>query len=274
MHEFVSFNHQISPANQVKINGISAATFYGNGIFTTIAVYHSKPFLWEKHWQRLTKNAVQLGIDISDFSEESVKNALSEIIDYNKMTTGRARLTLFDESSTEIWQTENVEKTSLLIVTADRRIISNSLRLTVSPFRVNSNSPLVNIKSCNYLENFLALREAKQRDFNEAVRLNEKNEIVSACLANIFWIKDDEVFTPTLETGALQGTTRDFILDNFPVIEKSANLRELQSAAGIFLTSAGVGIAQVETCDGQRCVFSNIFHQIEQLFIKIGNISK
>ena len=99
MHDFVSFNHQISPANQVKINGISAATFYGNGIFTTIAVYHSKPFLWEKHWQRLTKNAVQLGIDISDFSEESVKNALSEIIDYNKMTTGRARLTLFDESS-------------------------------------------------------------------------------------------------------------------------------------------------------------------------------
>ena len=274
MHEFVSFNHQISPANQVKINGISAATFYGNGIFTTIAVYHSKPFLWEKHWQRLTKNAVQLGIDISDFSEESVKNALSEIIDYNKVTTGRARLTLFDESSTEIWQTENVEKTSLLIITANSRATPKPLQLTISPYRVNSKSSLVNIKSCNYLENILALREAKQKGFGEAVRLNERNELVSACMANIFWIKNDEIFTPNLETGALQGTTRDFILDNFSVIEKSANLQELQSADGIFLTSAGIGIAQIETFDGQKYVFSNIFYQIEQLFIKIGNISK
>ena len=231
-------------------------------------------FLWEKHWQRLTKNAVQLGINISPFSELDVKNTLLEIIDDNKVTNGRARLTLFDESSTEIWQTENVENTSLLIVTADRHVISNSLRLTVSPFRVNFNSPLVNIKSCNYLENLLALREAKQRDFNEAVRLNERNEIVSACMANIFWIKNDEIFTPSLETGALQGTTRDFILDNFPVIEKSANLQELQSANGIFLTSAGVGIAQVETFDGHRGVFSNVFRQIEQLFIKITNYSK
>ena len=75
MHEFVSFNRQVFPTNQVKIAGISSAAFYGNGIFTTVAVYNNKPFLWEKHWQRLTKNAVQLGINISPFSELDVKRS-------------------------------------------------------------------------------------------------------------------------------------------------------------------------------------------------------
>ena len=269
MHEFVSFNRQISPSNQVRVNGISSATFYGNGIFTTVAIYNSKPFLWDKHWQRLTKNADQLGIDFSEFSEQTVKKGLLEIIEYNKVTNGRARLTFFDESSTEIWQTENAGKISLLIVTTDSRAIPKFLHLTVSPYQVNSNSPLVNIKSCNYLENLLAQREAKQKGFSEAVRLNERNEIVSACLANLFWIKDDEIFTPSLDTGALQGTTRNFILDNFSVIEKKANLEELQFADGIFLTSAGIGIAKIETFEGKRCVFSNIFHQIQKVLIKV-----
>src|SRR5437879_813542 len=138
MHEFISFNRLISPSNQAKINGISSASFYGNGIFTTIAVYNSKPFLWEKHWQRLTENAERIGIDFSECSEEYVKNAFLEIIDYNKVTDGRARLTFFDESATEIWRTENIEKTSLLIVTGDFRAVPKDLHLTISPYRINS----------------------------------------------------------------------------------------------------------------------------------------
>src|SRR5829696_5941757 len=113
MHELISFNRQISPSQQVKIPSISSATLYGCGIFTTIAVYQSEPFLWEKHWQRLRKNAAQLGIDFSGFSEESVKNALLELLVRNEVTNGRARLTFFDESSTEIWRTANPIKTSL-----------------------------------------------------------------------------------------------------------------------------------------------------------------
>ncbi len=98
------------------------------------------------------------------------------------------------------------------------------------------------MKSCNYLENILALEDAKAKNFDETVRLNEKGEIVSACMANIFWKKNGAIYTPSLETGCLNGTTREFILENFKVAETKAQLKALKKADEIFLTSAGIGV--------------------------------
>ncbi|MDQ3750828.1 MAG: aminotransferase class IV, partial [Acidobacteriota bacterium] len=185
MHNFVGFNHQIIPAETAFLSALSSAALYGRGIFTTVAIYNSKPFLWQKHWQRLIENSQKIGIYLSEFSEEIVENQLNEIIIRNNFTSGRARLTFFDESQTSLWQTNSERKTNLLIQTRDLRKINKNLRLTISPFRVNSTSPLIGVKSCNYLENMLASEDAKAKGFDEAIRLNEKGEIVSACLANL-----------------------------------------------------------------------------------------
>ena len=243
MHKFVNFNLQITPAESTFISANSAAAFYGKGIFTTVAIYNFKPFLWEKHWERLTANAKQIGIDLSQFTEQTAANSLLELIEKNAFRTGRARLTFYDESLPIIWQNNTKRGTSLLIQTADFRLIKDELKLTVSPFQINSKSPLVNVKSCNYLENILAIEAAKAEGFDEAVRLNERGEIASACLANVFWKKNGEIFTPSLRTGCLKGTTRGFMLENLAVIEKKAQLGELFAADEIFLTSAGIGVA-------------------------------
>jgi len=251
MHEFVSFNHQIIPAKSALLSAVSSAAFYGKGIFTTLAIYDKKPFLWEKHWHRLTADAKKIGVDLAEFSEETVIKSLSAIIEKNNLTHARVRLTFFDESLSSVWQTENKRQTSLLIVAADLRPTPENLRLTVSPFRVNASSPLAGVKSCNYLENILALENAKANGFDEAIRLNENGEITSACLANVFWIKGEKLFTPNLETGCLAGTTRAFVLENFAVEKRKTNLAELNKADEIFLTSTGIGIAKVKSLDGK-----------------------
>jgi len=251
MHEFVSFNHQVISATNALLSAVSSAAFYGKGIFTTLAIHNRKPFLWEKHWQRLTAAAKKIGVDLSTFEAEQVKTSLLEIIEKNNLIRARARLTFFDESSSSVWQTESKGQTSLLIAVADLHPTPENLRLTVSPFRINSTSPLTGVKSCNYLENILALENAQTEGFDEAVRLNEDGEITSACLANIFWIKDGKIYTPNLETGCLAGTTRGFVLENFAVEERKTNLAELNKADEIFLTSAGIGIAKVKSLDGK-----------------------
>ena len=250
MHKFVVFNHQIFPAENAFLSAVSSAALYGKGIFTTVAVHDFVPFLWEKHWRRLENDARKIKIDLSEFSEQTVINSLSEIIEKNNFKSGRVRLTFFDESSPSIWQTNQKSKTNLLIQTAEFRLAPEKFRLTVSPFRINSASPLAGVKSCNYLENILALEAAKAKNFDEAVRLNEKDEIVSVCSANIFWKKNEAIFTPALETGCLEGTTRSFILEKFPVKEIKANLAELKTADEIFLTSAGIGVVSGEFENG------------------------
>jgi branched-subunit amino acid aminotransferase/4-amino-4-deoxychorismate lyase len=253
MHRFISLNRRILRAENAFVSAVSAAALYGRGVFTTVAIHDSIAFLWEKHWRRLTEDARRVGIGLTEFSEEATKNLLSEIVEKNNVTRGRARLTFYDESASSVWHSDSKPKTNLLIHTADFREIKNNLRLTVSPFRVNTKSPLVGVKSCNYLENILALEDARAKNFDEAVRLNERGEIVSACLANVFWKKDEEIYTPGIATGCLRGTTREFVLENFAAEERAAALSEINEADEIFLTSAGIGIVicEFERGDGR-----------------------
>jgi len=271
MHAFVSFNQKIQTPDQISLSAVSAAAFYGRGIFTSLAIYNRKPFQWEKHWRRLIENAEKIRLDLSDFPEEKVKIALSEIISQNTIKNARARITFFDETASGVWTFKTNRSTSLLITTADFRQTEKNLHLTVSPYPVNSKSPLAGVKSCNYLENILALENAKAKGFAEAVRLNERGEIVSACMANLFWTKDGEIFTPAPETGCLEGTTGSFLIESakeigFEVIKATKKLEELIKADEVFLTSSGIGIASVKKID-ERTLSNKITGILQKEFL-------
>lgn len=245
---------------------VSSAAFYGKSIFTTVAVYNTKPFQWEKHWRRLNENAAQIGIDLSNFSQSQTNDSLLKLIEENNLQNGRARLTFFDESANGIWSTGENKKTDLLITTADFQTVAESFNLTVAQLSQNSKSLLAGIKSGNYLERLLTLEDAKKNDFDEAVCLNEKGEIVSAIMSNIFWTNGEKIFTPSLETGALRGTTRDFIIENFSVVEKKAEFAELKSADEIFLTSAGIGVVRVKIFEDKTFENFTVFNRIRKFY--------
>jgi branched-subunit amino acid aminotransferase/4-amino-4-deoxychorismate lyase len=230
---------------------MSGAALYGNGIFTTIAIFAREPFGWEKHWRRLNDNCDRLGLDLHRFTENEIRRALTELIERNGIREGRARITMFDEAASSFWTHSSEPRTSILIITAERRPPSRPFRLGISPHRINSTSPLAGIKSCNYLDKHLARSEASGRDLDEAVQLNERDEITSACMANLFWTKHGELFTPSLKTGCLAGTTREYVMENLECVEVEAGIAELNSADDIFLTSAGVGVVQVNEFDGR-----------------------
>jgi branched-subunit amino acid aminotransferase/4-amino-4-deoxychorismate lyase len=135
------------------------------------------------------------------------------------------------------------------MILGTRRSAANPFKLTISPYPVNSLSPLAGVKSCNYLEQILVIDEAKGLGFDEGVRLNERGEIASATMANVFWLKDDVLFTPSLKTGCLPGTTREFVLENLKCREVEADLEALQNADAVFLTSAGLGVVRVAVFD-------------------------
>lgn len=241
----------------------SNAWLYGKGIFTTIAIRDGEAFLWEKHWRRLIENAAKIGVDLTEHTERSTRDALDDAIATSAFTDGRARITFSDDSPSEIWQSDGEEKTTLSIIVAERRVVPELFKLTISPYPVNSRSPLAGVKSCNYLENTLALDEAKQRGFSEAVRVNERGYVTSACVANIFWQKSGQLFTPSLATGCLAGTTREYILENCDCEEVEVAIDELNSVEAIFLTSAGIGVVAVGQFDNKP--LSNTSHPITNL---------
>lgn len=260
VHSLIIINDKIVEAARARLAAVTPAALYGRGVFTTLAVHHALPFLWHEHWARLMSHADRAGVDRSSLDEEKTRAALLRLIEANDVREGRARITLLSGSSARggLWgltEDAEAEETLLLIMTGEAHApLDDVLALTVSPYRINTHSPLVGVKSVNYLEHLLALEEARARDFHEAVMLNERGEIVSATMANIFWVKDGTLHTPALQTGALAGITRASILTlaedlGIPIVEGVNELAQLGDSDEIFLTSAGLGVAIVTTFD-------------------------
>lgn len=247
-------------ATKARVAPVSSAMLYGRGVFTTVAIHNGKPFMWPQHWQRLSNHAQRLSVDCTGITEANLADALRKLIAVNQVTNGRARVILLARSGRDVWKTkkETPRKTDLLIMTGEpQKVSSSGMSLAVSPYRTNSLSPLTGIRSLNYLEQVLSWEEAQTREFDEAVVLNERGEIVSATMANIFWLTEGTLHTPALSTGAMAGVTRATVIELaaqqfIPVIEGVYELSNLVEADEIFLTSASIGVAQVTTFDFRR----------------------
>ena len=264
MHPVIYLNKVMLEATKARVAPVSSAMLYGRGVFTTVAVYQGKPFLWPEHWRRLSNHAERLSVDLAGLNEQNVGDALKKLVAVNQVRNGRARVILLARSGRDVWKTkkESPRKTDLLIMTGEpQKVPAGGISLAVSPFRLNTFSPLVGIRSLNYLEQVLSWEEAQARDFDEAVMLNERGEIVSATMANLFWFKEGTLHTPAFSTGAVAGITRAAVIELagkqfIPVIEGVYELADLTDADEIFLTSASLGVAPVTTFDFRRYLIS------------------
>lgn len=261
MHSNVYANGRIVEKSDAPL-AACAGVLYGKGVFTTVRIDGGRPLLFEKHLRRLQANARVVGL--ASIEDAAIEAGLEAVIAANSVVSGRARITLLDASLSDIWGGSGESVTELHIITGELRSVPGEFRLGVSPFAVNSASPLAGIKSCNYLENLLAAEEARSRGFHEAVRLNERGEIVSGAMSNIFWLSGGELFTPSLRTGCLPGTVRELVLENLECREAEAGIEALEAAEAIFLTSSGIGIRPVAEFAGRRLPVSS--HPVLELW--------
>jgi branched-subunit amino acid aminotransferase/4-amino-4-deoxychorismate lyase len=276
VHPVIYLNRTMVEATKARVAPVSSAMLYGRGVFTTVAIYNGASLLWPQHWRRLMDHAGRLGVDCSGCTEQGVGEALAKLISVNRVRDGRARVIMLARSGRDFWKTKapGGKKTDLLILTGDaQRVPSAGVSLAVSPYRCNTFSPLTGIRSLNYLEQVLAWEEAQAREFEEAIMLNERGEIVAATMANIFWVKDGTVYTPALSTGAPAGVTRAAVIELatkhfIPVIEGVHELSDISEADEIFLTSAGLGLAIVTTFDFRRysIVAGNVAVKLRDVF--------
>ena len=262
MHPRIIHNNRLLLGAKARLPSITSATLHGRGVFTTLAVHGGRPFQWPRHWARRVEHAERVGIERSAFDEQTTGASLIRLIEANGVETGRARVTLLMRAARGRWKTKagiDEREADLLMMTGDAHApaAEDGLALTVSPYRANTLSPLAGVKSVNYLDHVLSWEEARGRDFDEAVVLNERGEVVSATMANIFWVKDGRIHTPALITSALDGITRASVIAlageiAVPLVEGVYDLAHLAEADEIFLTSSGLGVALVMTFDFRR----------------------
>ncbi len=202
------------------------------GVFETVRVEKGKAVLIEYHYRRIRESSRTLSLPF-DLSPEEFEERITEAAGNGLKLV---RFTLFRSGKTEISVREcrKRESVSLLPVYSVKRVFSAlSLHKTV-----------------DVMDSIYALEEAKKAGYDEALLFDEKGFLSEAAFANLFFYRNGILFTPSLKTGCLPGTRREFLRElcreiGLPLIEGFFTLKDLLTADEVFITSAREDICPV-----------------------------
>jgi branched-chain amino acid aminotransferase len=121
--------------------------------------------------------------------------------------------------------------------------------------RRNEYSALSRVKALPYLDNLLALSEARAHGADEALLLNTRGTVACATVANVFVIRHGRLETPPVSDGALPGTMRALVLSlatqaGLAPVETSLDVNDLAGAEEVLLTNSVSRAMEANTCNG------------------------
>lgn len=210
--------------------------FFGKGLFETILVKERAIFL-EEHINRINNSCKILNI------EKYVEyNDVLNFIEKNNIKNKALKITITDKNI--IYSTRDIQYKSEDYKRGFSICLSSVLR--------NSTSMLVYVKSTCYIENIMEKNKGKNLGFDEIIFLNEKGYIAEGATSNIFFIKNNKIFTPKVKCGILNGIVRQWVVDNFIVEEGEYKIEDLLMSDAIFITNSIVGIMKVCEIEGKK----------------------
>jgi len=256
IHRTVSHNGRLLPVEEVRLSPGQAGLLSGWGLFTTIRVIEGLPFAFERHWQRLARDAERTHCPFP-FKEETVRAQLGEVLRANDVKEGCARIyAIYNHFG--IWQSdESFPQADLLMYSADLPSHRDGARLGLREHGRHAASPLAGVKVTSWLNNLWNLYEAQQAGFDEVLLLNERGEVSECTAANIFCVRDRRVVTPPLSSGCLAGITRSVLLEigpliGIPVEERTLFPDDLYNAVEVFISSTNRNVIPVTEINGRR----------------------
>lgn len=230
---------------------------FGQGCFETIKVIAGKALFLDLHYKRLRKSAHFFALSCPSFSDWE-----TQIYDFIQQQKEKDFALKFLLSP----------KNQLLLLREDPYCGSEktSWKLGFSSFLRLSTSPLHRHKSLCYYENILIREEARQKTWNEAIVLNERQEICEGAFSNLFFIQGEKIFTPSLSSGLLAGTMRQYLLEHYPIEEKTIFPEDLRSFDACFVSNALLGVNWVSQIEEISYTKSPLYDEIARDLHKIG----
>ena len=225
--------------------------FYGEGLFETFRYKNNLPVLMDSHLDRMDVGAIRLKIPFPE--REYIVKLIEDAVVQSQIADAYVKICLLSGGGSSFYKP--AEKSQLLVIVKEYASPQQSVRLKINSFTRMSGSPLSRIKSLNYLENILARRGARDAGFDDALFFNERGEICECSASNIFWYKDNALYTPSVDCGLLPGVTRANILklakvNNLSASEGGFFLDDVKSAEIAFICNSLIGCAPVSFIEG------------------------
>ena len=233
---------------------------YGDGVFETIKIFRGKIILKEYHFDRLFASLQLLQIITpANFTSGMLLAKILDLCNLNNcLNSARVRLAVYrnEECKAEYIIEANVLDNEV------SQLNEEGWTINIYPFIRKSCDAFANLKSANYLPYVMADLYSKQTGVNESIVLNSENNICDASKANMFLLKNGEVYSPALHQGCVNGVKRRFVIEQLKkegiaIHQTTIDEKFLSEADEVFLTNAIQDLRWVKIFGNK--IYSNSF---------------
>lgn len=244
-----------------KVSVYDHGLLYGDGVFEGIRSYSGRVFRLREHIDRLYDSARSIFLTIP-MSREAMAEAIHDTLRVNGLVDAYIRVVVTRGAGSLGLDPRKTTDPQVIIITDSITLYPEELYehglkiITAGTIRNHPAALNPRIKSLNYLNNILGKIEATNSGCLEALMLNHKGEVAECTGDNIFVVRRGEVHTPSLDSGILEGITRDAVIElarsaGIPVVERTMDRHDIYTADECFLTGTAAELIPVVECDGR-----------------------
>ena len=248
--KFVEWRH-------ANVHVLNHGLHYASCVFEGLRIYNGKIFKLDEHTERLFKSAKILDLDIP-YNYQEVVDISKQIILKQNISDGYLRPVVWRGS--EMMAISAKKGSTNLAIAAwewpsyfSPKKLLEGIKLNVSKWlRPSPESAPTDSKAAGlYMICSLSKHEAEKLGFDDALMLDYRGYVAEATGANIFFVKENELFTPLADC-FLNGITRQTVIEiarenNIKVHERHFELDFLKTCDEVFLTGTAVEITPVSS---------------------------
>ena len=271
-------NGRIVPTEQACIPLTDHGLLYGDGVFEGIRFYHGRALRLRQHVERLYRSARVLCLAIP-LSENELTVAIEETVAAYGDPDGYLRVVVTRGAGKLGLDPKSCVRPNVFIIADALAMVSAEVRAQGARVIISSTRRLSpdgldpRIKSLNYLNHIMARMEAANASADEAILLNAQGRVTEGTADNVFIVRGGKLYTPPASDGALQGITRELVMEladelGIACAEVSLSAYDLYTADECFLTGTGAELIPVREVDGRVLTPSPgpVFVRVRQTF--------
>lgn len=252
---FIWMNGSLMPWRDAKVHVLTHALHYASCVFEGVRSYSGKIFKLQEHTDRLFFSAKTLDMTIP-FSADAVNQAQADVLKANNITDGYLRPMVW-RGSEQMGVTAQNAKINVAVAcwvwpsyfTLEARL--KGIRLQISEWRRPApDTAPVHAKAAGlYMICTLSKHTAERAGYEDALLLDWRGLVAEATGANIFFVKNGEIHTPTADV-FLNGITRQTVIAlakarGIKVIERQIKPEEMASFQECFITGTAAEVTPV-----------------------------
>ncbi len=254
---------EMVPWREAKVHVLTHTFHYGLGVFEGVRAYQTADgpaiFRLDDHTERLFQSAHILGMKLP-YDRETLNQAQIAAVRENGLDSAYIRPMCFYGSEGMGLRADNLRVHCMVAAWhwgayLGEEAMEKGIRIKVSSFTRHH----VNITMCrakangNYINSMLALQEALECGYDEALLLDAEGFVMEGSGENIFIVRDGVLYTPDL-TSALDGITRRTIMQlaeeaDIRVVEKRITRDEVYIADEAFFTGTAAEVTPIREVD-------------------------